>query len=375
MVDCKLNFHEQADYATEKAQKKLACLRVLSSLSGVNSRILKTVYTSCVKSVLEYGSQLVCMMPLSKQMQLQRVEHAALRLILRVPKWTPINAFYQECHMLPYVQRCEVILVKLMIKSISDGRHPLHEAAKRIEDRQPCHGRKHSWIRKARVIFHKLSPNVPISKELHVTPPPWQKSHFNRLVDDSVTKATTSREVLVEKAEARIQEMQRFVHYYTDGSVDDQLVGAAFYCAGGHGHKRLSNGCSILQAELYGIKMAMQHAVRYGGVPVINVDSRSANSALCKPTQSENQELVRDIKQLADRADGKPTLHWVPSHCGITGNEEVDILAKQALLNQEVEVTLPISRQLMARKILHKALDLHETALQQNQTWQKDKAC
>ena len=39
---------------------------------------------------------------------------------------------------------------------------------------------------------------------------------------DSVTKATT----LAEKAEARIQEMQRFLHYFTNGSVDDQQVGA-----------------------------------------------------------------------------------------------------------------------------------------------------
>ena len=371
MVDCKLNFHEQSDYVKERALKRLTCLRVLSALSGVNSKILLTVYTGCIKPILEYGSQIICMMPLGKQMHLQKVEHSALRLILRVPRWTAINALYHECHMLPFVERCEVNLVKLMVKIISDDQHPLHKAVKRIQDRQRDAGStKSSWIRQARIIFHKLAPNVPISKELHDTPPPWQKSHFNRMVDDSVTKATTSREVLAERAEARIQEMQRFVHYYTDGSVDDQLVGAAFYCAGSHGHKRLSNGCSILQAELYGIKMAMQHAVRYGGVPVINVDSRSAISALCKPTQSENQELVRDIKQLADRADGKPTLHWVPSHCGITGNEEADTLAKQALLNQEVEVTLPISRQLMARKILHKALDLHETALQQNQAWQ-----
>ena len=66
-------------------------------------------------------------------------------------------------------------------------------------------------------------------------------------------------------------------------------------------------------------------------------------------TQNENQELVRGIKQLTDRADRKRKLHWTPSHGGITGNEEANTMAKQALLNQEVEVVnLPISKQLMA---------------------------
>ena len=108
-------------------------------------------------------------------MHLQKVEHSAIRLILRVPRWTAINALYHECHMLPYVERCEVNLVKLMVKIISDDQHPLdlHKAVKRIQDRQRDAGStKSSWIRKARIIFHKLASNVPISKELHDTPPP-----------------------------------------------------------------------------------------------------------------------------------------------------------------------------------------------------------
>ena len=50
--------------------------------------MVQQVYTGCVKSILENGSQLVCMMPNWKQMHIQRLEHASLRLILRVPKWT-----------------------------------------------------------------------------------------------------------------------------------------------------------------------------------------------------------------------------------------------------------------------------------------------
>ena len=66
----------------------------------------------------------------------------------------------------------------------------------------------------------------------------------------------------------------------------------------------------------------MEHTVRYGHIPMINVDPRYAISALCMHTKNENQDLVREVKQLADRADRKPKLHWTPSHVGITENKE-----------------------------------------------------
>ena len=188
-------------------------------------------------------------------------------------------------------------------------------------------------------------------------------------METSATKATTTPEVLANMAADRIDDLWRNVHYYTDGSVDGDLVGAAFYSDGGHEAIRLSDGCSILQVELYAIKMALLHAVEFGGIPCINVDSRCAITVLCTQDPKENQELISDIKALAIRADGKPTLHWVPSHCGINGNEIADHLAKGALDKPRVDVVLPISRQLAARKIKSTALGIAEAMLLQDPTW------
>ena len=370
MLDKRLRMTAQSDYVKEKAERKLTSLKVLSGLSGVNSKVIKMAYTGVVRPVMEYGAPLVCMMSTAKQLNIQRVEHTALRLILRVPKWTYINSMYKECDLLPFRQRTEVSLAKLMVKTIADDRHPLHTTCAGVYNHMPCHFSKNSWIRKARIILHKLLPgDKVIAKELHQKVPPWEKCSFIRIVETSATKATTSPEELAGMAVDRIHDLYRHVHYYTDGSVNGDQSGAAFYSAGGHQAKRLSDGSSILQAELYAIKMALQHAVEFGGIPCINVDSRCAIAVLCKQSPLENQQLVFDIKALAERADGKPTLHWVPSHCGIEGNEIADNLAKTALDKPRADIILPISRQLAAKNIKSTALGIADAMLLQDQTW------
>ena len=126
ILDKRLHMTKQSDYVKEKATLKLNCLKVLSGLSGVNSKVLKMAYTGVVRPTMDYGASLVCMMSTSKQLNIQRVEHTALRLILRVPKWTCIDTIYQESNILPFRQRSEISLVKLMVKTIADERHPLH---------------------------------------------------------------------------------------------------------------------------------------------------------------------------------------------------------------------------------------------------------
>ena len=371
MLDKRLSMAPHADYIKQRAQKRLNCLKVLSRLSGVNGKILKLTYTGAVRPIMEYGSSLVCMMSKSKQQHIQLVEHTALRLILRVPRWTYIESMYYECGLLPFRQRTEVSVVKLMIKAIADERHPLNKPVTTVYNHMRCNVSKNSWIRKARLVLHKLMPtNKEIGKELHQKIAPWAKCDFNKIVETSATKATTSPEELARMANVRIQDLHRYVHYFTDGSVDDNKAGSAFYCEGGdYGTKRLSDNSSILQAELYAIKMALHHAVDFGGIPCINIDSRAAIAVLCSQSPEGNQELIVEIKTLAERADAKPTLHWIPSHCGIEGNEIADNLAKEALTKPRPEVVLPWSRQQAGRSAVSTAQGIADAMLQQDGTW------
>ena len=119
---------------------------------------------------------------------------------------------YQECDLMPLKQRVEVTLVKIPYKALSDNRHPLHDTVARYHNRTIYNANTNSWSKKARATFRKLSlGQQPISKELHNVQPPWHKLSFNKIVEESVTKATTSREVLAEKADAQMQGPLRYL--------------------------------------------------------------------------------------------------------------------------------------------------------------------
>ena len=45
------------------------------------------------------------------------------------------------------------------------------------------------------------------------------------------------------------------------------------------------------------------------------------------------------------------TIHWIPGHCDIHGNEHVDQMAKQATENQTVDLTVPDTDQNNRRRI------------------------
>ncbi len=61
-------------------------------------------------------------------------------------------------------------------------------------------------------------------------------------------------------------------------------------------------------------------------------DSRSLLDSLRTPTRHQEQRVRAVSKMLGETAAYCPCdLVWVPSHCGVTHNEHVDELAKQAL--------------------------------------------
>ena len=56
IIDQRLNFRKQVDYVRQQTDRKMNLLKVLNSLSDVNARILKNIYTATIQSTLEYGA-------------------------------------------------------------------------------------------------------------------------------------------------------------------------------------------------------------------------------------------------------------------------------------------------------------------------------
>ena len=126
-------------------------------------------------------------------------------------------------------------------------------------------------------------------------------------------------------------------HYsiYTDGSKCLDRTGCAIYAPINNIRRRhrLPENASVYTAELQAIKLAVELAgTRPESKFIIFTDSLSSISAL----QGRNYEhpflidILENYTQL-NHTGKSLVIVWVPSHCGIPGNEIVDTMAKEAL--------------------------------------------
>lgn len=98
---------------------------------------------------------------------------------------------------------------------------------------------------------------------------------------------------------------------------------------------RCGSFCSIFTAELLAVKLALEHLYSSSiGVPLITLYIDSLSTIQSLVSQSSTSDIISDILTVVANFKSAGTLvsfFWVPSHCGISGNETADNLAKKAL--------------------------------------------
>ena len=131
---------------------------------------------------------------------------------------------------------------------------------------------------------------------------------------------------------------------YTDGSKDGEKVASAAILDGELYQFRLPNNSSIFSAELKAIDLALNHIAqdaywRY----IIYTDSLSVMQAL-EREKTDNPlvvTLLEKLSKLCGRADIVNC--WLRSHIGISGNEEADKAAKDALSLEILPYKVPFN--------------------------------
>ena len=123
---------------------------------------------------------------------------------------------------------------------------------------------------------------------------------------------------------------------YTDGPKTEQHVGAGVAVVKDSREihtetQRLNNKCTVFQAELCGIRMAIdwiQNQRKKASTYAINVDSKAALLAIANKHTAHPLAVDTRRKTIELRKDTLVTFHWVKGHSGLKGNERADYLAK-----------------------------------------------
>ena len=166
---------------------------------------------------------------------------------------------------------------------------------------------------------------------------------------EGVSKCMISRQ----EAQAKFNEFREALgshdEVYTDGSKMNERVGAAAvinrHFQNGETtcrqlSKRLPDNSTIFAAEATAISLALNYYQHMGPVHhdvVVYSDSMSCLQAI-EGEDTENSFICHIMNLLWSLSDKGTRVRfcWVPSHCGIDGNERVDQLAKETL-DQDID--------------------------------------
>ncbi|CAK1577839.1 unnamed protein product [Parnassius mnemosyne] len=133
-----------------------------------------------------------------------------------------------------------------------------------------------------------------------------------------------------------------WMNIYTDGSKMNNKVGAAITVwQNGKEIKnitcRLESYCSVYQAELIAILKAIKFVIakKISQANILS-DSRSAITTICNP--SALNPIAAEINSelnILEKRNGVINFYWIKAHCGLTGNERADELAKYAAAHKK----------------------------------------
>nr|KAG5710959.1 hypothetical protein BaRGS_013693 [Batillaria attramentaria] len=344
-LDRRLTWNPQAQSMESKASRRLALMKKLAGTTwGAHSNILRRVYTGAVRPILEYGSTAWATAAKTNTARLNKIQNAGLRLITGAMKSTPIQTMESHCNLRPLDnRRDEKILVhREKLTRLTD--HPMHQ---KLQEPTANRLKRLSFNHLSKSLSTRHENPLPTDPEeiepLHAFENPMSQPEGASLVlsvpgvgrkEDHSPHELKS--LALEMIEANYHPAE-WTHAFSDGSSEGAVKngGAGVfikYTDGNSTSKALPTGkiSSNFRAEAAALLCATSLLLNAEPTPpkiVFFTDCRSLLQSLQKPsTEKQLADIQENIRQLSRRST--VFLQWLPSHCGISGNEKADELSK-----------------------------------------------
>jgi ribonuclease HI len=336
-LDRHLTFEPHLRHVETAASKRLQAISAVAGGTwGLQVSDLQKIYTACIASVALYAcsawlatNQRGTSWRYTRQLRaLEQLQKNAAKAISGGFRTVSKDAFDAELFLMPIKIRAR------MQRTMALARIASSPAYKRIVANRAHHRRRNQDLRSpletAEEEFQLATDIDPQDMEIRApfaVPPWWTPPNIQ--IEGSVLAALINHEKCIAL-------QPNALRFYTDGSGIDGHVGAAAVCPQTSSRCQAYLGsekeCTVPAAELVGLTLALEAA---GSLSkdrdiIIFTDNQGALKTLQKPQGASGQYIVRHIIELLKGLKARTTLHWIPAHKGIPGNEEADRLAKEA---------------------------------------------
>ena len=369
-VDNSLRFPTHINNVSSKSRKRINIVRCLSNKDWGNSvETQRTLYIQYVRAVMEYASSSwTPWISKTNLLSLQRLQNQALRSIAGLHKDCPVDFLHLETGIEPLNNRYEkiddVLWDKYQRLPETDQRKQLVTAKAPIRLKMRL-----SWRKLATERMEKLDIKRDVTTG-HL--PPWRQ--LNNLTIDKVPlnkpKEEYTKEELFNISMQKIETIQSDVRIFTDGSTggDQTNGGAGVHIECSRTGRILQQAsypagkmCSSYTGECVALVEALKWLLENPQTSLICTDSLSLHEALLNNNWKDKDPWLKIIKENIYRSTSQITLLWIPSHCGIEGNEAADRLANEGAKMCQDDV--PVTHQIVKAKIKARSWEVtHERA-------------
>ena len=356
----KLNWRYHIEYLINKGRQRLNLLKIISAQSwGQDTETLIHLSVSLVRSKLIYGQEVYFSAPQTQLKRLQSIDSKALKVALGVPVHTNTLKTYKEANLLSLDDQRKLAAAKYVTRSLSVCNSVTNEIFLDCKKDFPKRARNISYLQPIRNytedLFSKCDIDIASISEFPVVPivPQWEHISPNFDIDYITLKKEDNLNLVSIQAKEHLENVYpHHLKIFTDGSVLESFSGAGFVIPSLRIEKSfcLGKSFSVFTAELYAILMALNciddlNKAFYS--ILICVDSKSVLCSLQNWDVHTRKDLIFEIKLMIHSiiARGMSVdFCWIPSHCGIYGNDQADQLAKEGALRKKQESTLNLDK-------------------------------
>ena len=359
--DSHLSFKKHIRVLKTQCKEALNLLRVVAHLKwGGDRDTLLMLYRAVVRSKLDYGCIVYGTTANANLRPLDSIHNTGLRLALGAFCTSPVSSLYTEANEAPLEERRLKLSMHYYLKTRAcinnPAHHALHEFDESIRDLYVSkpNGRGGMTQPPTCPIGIKVEAamaSAEINTELVCplkTPNLPPGTHAYDPKRHNLIEGVSKSLIIGQEARATFNEFCRnqgpHDEVYTDGSKVEEKVGAAAVInrlfQNGETtcrqlSKRLPDNSTIFAAEATAITLALEYYQHMDPVRhdvVIYSDSMSCLQAI-EGEDTENPFICHILNLLWSLSDKGTYVRfcWIPSHCGIDGNEQVDQLAKESL--------------------------------------------